>query len=193
MTDQVSLFWEITPDEKRQRTGRLVKTVFVPMVGMALFAFTIAYPTTFFYSLVSKGASKTLIEVLIYTAIVAITMLLLFAANKIIPYAHRTYILNNEGLRITKNRKKKVYGWDQFSLFYDYSERGQANDLKAEEARISGKIFYLKVKTRFFKKFVVMYAEPDNSDKVYEYLKAHLKEEKMLDTSDLGMVFYEFK
>ena len=65
--------------------------------------------------------------------------------------------------------------------------------MKAEEVRMSGKIFYLKAKTGFFKKFVVIYAEPDNCKQVYDYLKARLKEEKMLNTSDLGMVFYEFK
>lgn len=193
MADQNKLFWEITPDEKRLRTSRLVKTVFIPMAGMAMLAFTAAYPMTFFYSLFTKGVSKTLIEALTYVAIVAVTMSLFFAANKIIPYARRTYILNDEGLRITKNRKKKIYAWDQFSLFYDYSERGQDNGLKEEEARMIGKIFYLKVKTRLYKKFVVIYAEPDNCKQVYDYLKARLKEEKMLNTSDLGMVFYEFK
>ena len=66
------------------------------------------------------------------------------------------------------------------------------------ERNIVGEIYFLKKKSRgifsgLIKHFVVVYAELGNSKEVGGFLAGHLPERKMTSTSDLGLVFYEFK
>jgi hypothetical protein len=63
---------------------------------------------------------------------------------------------------------------------------------------IEGKIFYLKKRksgllSKFYKTFIIVYSEPENSKDVEEFLSRHLPFKKMGAFTDAGLVFYKFK
>lgn len=140
-----------------------------------------------------------------------------FLANKFFPYAHRSYLMDNSGINITKGKRSKKYLWEEFEYYYPYSERsrtmakvdrnvGDENDTGQSlrdaayntERNIAGDIFYLKRRKKNFvskicKRFVVVYGEAENSHTISKTLSCYLPRKTMTSVSDLGLVFYEFK
>jgi hypothetical protein len=209
---ETNLQWEITADEKRARNQKLLKFIVLPLLIIVVFSQTIAYPLDFFNSLLRGEFKEIIYDIIIFIAVFLITIVLYFAVNKVFPYAYRSYELTADGITIVKNKKKRTYTWHEFNVFIPYSMyRGgklsntslvngvdlaidqTRNNLSSLEENTVGKIFYLRKKSRFIKKFVVLYSEPDNYNKVYDFLKNHIKEEEMNYSSDLGLVLYEFK
>lgn len=143
-------------------------------------------------------------------------LFLFFLINKNFPYADRSYSLDNSGINITKGKRNKKYSWNEFEYYYLYSDRNRvtAKVVRKEnesyigqsyrdtiynaEKNITGDIFYLKKKrknfiSKVYKKFVVIYGEPENSTAISKSISRYLPRKTMTSTSDLGLVFYEFK
>ena len=148
--------------------------------------------------------------------VIAVILFLFFLINKIFPYAERSYSMDNSGINITKGKRNKKYPWNEFECYYSYSERSRAtakvvrkenenyigqsyrNTIYNEEKNLVGDIFYLKKRrknfiSKMYKKFVVVYGEAENSPTISKTLAHYLPRKKMTGTSDLGLVFYEFK
>ena len=197
--------WEITPLEKRKRTKRFILVTWLSFIGLLISS--LFYFGSDFTSWALRGGIKFALNRVFYIVIGAIgSILFFFLLNFILPYKKRTYFLDNEKLVISKGKKKKYFLWNEFDCFYLHRfYRGSSNKqdptakkiLKAKQT-IEGQIFYLRKKStnffaRFYKVLVVIYSEPDNAKSVLNLLARHLPKKTMKSTSDLGLVFYQFK
>jgi len=213
-----NLSWEITAREKKERTQKLIFRVWFPFIILGIVAATIGYPALFTYHFLTKGWIYILRQIF-YTMIGVIgSFLLLLLINKLIPYKERTYFLDNNGIIISKGKKKKQYLWNEFEYFYPYSKRyipepprdlpqlhpqdsiggPEREKIFSAEQQIVGEIFYLKKKpknifSRLYKSFVAIYSEPNNTRAINKFLSNYLQRRTMKATSDLGLIFYEFK
>lgn len=213
-----NISWEITAKEKGGRTQKVLFRLWFPLIILGIIATTVGYPALFTYHLFSQGWSYVLQQT-IYTVFgVMASFIILLVINKFARYKERSYFLDNKGITISKGNKKKQYLWDEFDLFFIYSQRyitkspqvssnlhpqdslagPQRENILRTEQEIVGDIFYLKKKpknilSKLFKSFVVVYSEPDNTSSVNEFLSGHIQKKEMRATSDLGLVFCEFK
>jgi len=213
-----NLNWKITSTERKERTKKLIFRIWLPFIILGIVAATIGYPALFTYHFITKGWVYILQQIF-YTMIgVMGSLLLLLLINKFISYKERTYFLDNNGITIFKGEKKRYYFWSDFEYFHPYSERyipepprdfsqlhpqdsiggPEREKIFGAEQEIVGEIFYLKKKpknifSRLYKSFVVIYSEPNNAGTVNKFLSNYLQRKTMKATSDLGIVFYEFK
>lgn len=208
------LRWEIKPEEQRERSK---KEFYLLLKSLPLLALI------FFSGLIGSG-DFSLFESLkgLFVVMFLITVFLCIYYKFIKRAVDRKYVLNEQGLIITKGNKTQLYLWQEFECFYKYSalrydsdnikfkgnrymskqERGKIIEIEHAIEKTNGDKFYLKKKTDsvFYgasaltpKKFVVIYSEPDNSKTVEEFLNKVLPKKEMTATTDLGLVFYEFK
>ncbi len=203
------LTWEITPTEQRERNQRIL--IFL-LSSLAIFIGIIIATT--FSSKVELSIKDHLRAILYGVSVIVGIILLSFIINKFFPYQKRIYYLDNQGITISKGNKKKYYLWNKFECFYQYaSQSGRvkssrySNKYIPEEdikrigetgEKIQGQFFHLKKKSlgllsKLYKIFVVVYAEPDNSEAVKNFLSKHLPQMIMKASTDLGLVFYQFK
>lgn len=212
-----NLSWEITREEKKERTKKVIFRIWLPLIILGIIAATIGYPALFSYNIFARGWIY-IVKQAFYTLIgIGISLLLLLVINKFALYKDRTYFLDDKGLTISKGKRKKIYLWADFEYFYSYSERyaskvSQSFQLHPQdsiggperekifgaEREIVGEIFYLKCRPRnifakLYKTFVVIYSEPNNLKVVNKFLSDHLQKKQMGAASDLGLIFYEFK
>jgi hypothetical protein len=186
------LDWQITRSEKRTRVQKSI-FVFGPFLFLVIMG-----------PFLTNGIFD--FRKIIYVALVGIIILLMvILANKIFPHKEKQYSLNNYGITISVGRKTKTYSWNEFESFYSYSLviRKSANPSISHQVAelnkdIRGDTFYLRKKSnnlisKLYKTFVVVYSETDNSEMVNEFLVNHLPKKEMTNTTDLGLVFYEFK
>lgn len=208
MADEL-LTWEITPTEKRTRTGKFISRSWLILVGLVVFS--LFYHTNDFTSwLLREGLKPALTKVFGVIIGVSICIWLFFLLNKFLPYKKRVYQLNNAGIKIVEGKKKRHFSWNEFECFYPYrlyqsspkDQRRPGETTKAEFLKVGqqaeGRIFYLKKKSkgllsRFFKTFIVVRSEPNNSKTVMKFLSKHLSQKRMTSGTDLGLVFYQFK
>ena len=205
MTNEV-LTWEITPSEKREQIKKFISKTWLVLVGLVIFSL-FYYVSDFFSWMLREGIKPALLRV-VYVAIgVTVFIWLFFLLNKFIPYKPRTYRLDDAGIAISKGKKKKYFPWSEFECFYPYRSYQSYPNYAGESTRgqlleagqqIEGQIFYLKKKSiGFFSKlcriFVVAYSEPNNSKAVSKFLSRRLPSRKMTSSTDLGLVFYQFK
>lgn len=208
------LKWEISPGEAKSRRTKALKAgfYFCVMLGVlwgVTVLFTCADDRTYcgagsFLQSILDMLPWALFVSILPCAIVALTLLV----NKIYPHSSRKYVLSNDFLSISKGSKSRTYRWNEFSSFYAYhftrtGEKSTATDIQAKGLALEKKIkeiggtkFLLKKKAgilRLMKKFVVIYSEPDNQERVYEYLKNSLPEGKLDEFTDSGFVSLEFK
>ncbi len=200
------LRWEIKPGGKKEQKKQefWVLLNLVPYLGFFLFI-ALAYSNYGSFFEILKSA----------IILMAIMAAVLYIRYKFGRDKERAYLLNEQGLTISRENKTKSYKWNDFECYYLYAFRGRGLEnkdvlistkdvgqitIKTEPQleKINGNIFYLKkkprsIKGKFTKTFVVVQAEPDNSAKVNEFLGKYLHLEKMTNTTDLGLVFYEFK
>jgi|GEM_PF-3339502 len=203
-----NLKWEITPIEKRQRNQQ------------ALILFLKLSPIII--GIMATGIAKVELSLrdFLYAILYAILFfwgIILFALiiNKIYPFSQRIYLLDNQRITISKGRKKISYLWSDFEYFYEpaigYYNKKSSNysdsyssiyeDVKSAEKEmktIEGRTFYLKRKSsnflsKFYKIFVVVYSEPDNSENVLEFLRICLSHKQQTLKNDLGLIIYKFK
>ncbi len=201
------LHWTITSKEKRERNQKMILIMVIPLIGLVFITFGEQY----FFS------DYQIDQVFLSVVGVVVSVSIFFLINKVFPYAERTYSIDNLGISITKGKKNKKYLWEEFECYYPYSERGRvkakvksSNENKKykgqqfrdtifnTEKDIAGDIFYLKKKktgfiSKIYKKFVVVYGEAENSSKIRKILSCYLPRKRMRSSSDLGLVFYEFK
>jgi hypothetical protein len=195
------LNWQITTKEKRKQVKKAILVAGPLIVGFA------------FFVLVASGRKINFVEIIYALSGIIILFFIFFLVNKFLPYPERTYLLADDKLVVSKGNKVKNYSWSEFECFYPYSERyglkfyKDQRSAEIEEKRgeiilvgknIEGEIFYLKKKpknifTKLYKVFVVIYSEIDNQKAVNRFLSNQLSKKPMKDTTDLGMVFYEFK
>ncbi len=200
---EAELKWQITSSKKRKQIQEGVL-----IIGPVLIGFIFLFLTSRFniYNISFKEIIYAILGVII-------SFLLLLLINKIFPYQDRKYSLDNNGITISKGKKTKRYLWTDFECFHPYSEgRGFKPDVRPrsldlEESRekifeagkkIEGYIFYLKKKqknifSKLYKVFVVVYSEIENQKAVNKFLSNHLPKKSMKNTTDLGLIFYEFK
>jgi len=201
-----NLRWEIKPgeqkDQKKQEFWALLNLL--PYFGLFLLIELNASGNNSFF--------RNLESVFV---ILAITIAVLYIRYKFGRDKEKAYFLSEQGLTISKGDKTKSYKWNDFECYYLYKFTGRGlenkdNNIPSREVggmiigaeqrleKINGKTYHLKKRSsgilgKFIKTFVVVQAEPDNSMKVNEFLSKHLNLEKMTNTSDLGLVSYEFK
>jgi hypothetical protein len=200
------LTWEIIPSEKRGQIKNFISKTWLVLIGLVIFSL-FYYVSDFFSWALREGIKPALLRV-VYVAIGVVAFIaLFFLLNKFIPYRLRTYRLDDAGIAISKGKKKKYFSWKEFECFYPYRSYQSYPSYPGESMRgqlfeagqqIEGQIFYLKKKSiGFFSKlcriFVVVYSEPDNSKAVSKFLSKHLPSRKMTSSTDLGLVFYQFK
>ena len=208
MSNEV-LVWEITPSEERKQVRKFILSMWTVLVGLVVFS--LFYYVSDFLSWTLREGFKPALNRVLYVVIgVTVCIWLFFLLTKFIPYKLRTYHLDNTGVTISKDKKKKYFSWNEFECFYPYRsyrnftkkqynprESKREEFLKAGE-QIEGQIFYLKKKStnlfsKFYKNFVVVYSESNNSKSVLKFLDRHLSQRKMISSTDLGLVFYQFK
>lgn len=161
-----------------------------------------------FLFLLSQGNS---LKEMVYAVLIIFGILLmLILINKIFPYKEKTYFLADGGMTISNGKKIQKYLWSDFECFYPYSEgRGfkpnpKPRDTNLEKNRekffesgrkAEGEMFYIKKKSgnKFFKIFVVIRSKIDNQKMVNKFLSNYLTRRPMRGSTDLGLVFYEFK
>jgi hypothetical protein len=200
------LTWEIIPSEKRGQIKNFISKTWLVLIGLVIFSL-FYYVSDFFSWALREGIKPALLRV-VYVAIGVVAFIaLFFLLNKFIPYRLRTYRLDDAGIAISKGKKKKYFSWKEFECFYPYRSYQSYPSYPGESMRgqlfeagqqIEGQIFYLKKKSiGFFSKlcriFVVVYSEPDNSKAASKFLSKHLPSRKMTSSTDLGLVFYQFK
>lgn len=184
------LDWEITSAEKRKQIQKftLIGGPIIILVSLVV--------------LISESSED------IFATISSIigSFVLLLVVNRLWPYHNRRYHLDDNGITISKGENEKTFLWSEFECFYLYSsERGHNGRMIGEVRRvhdmslqIQGQIFYLKrrqdgIIAKMRKVFVVVYSEPEKSNSVLNFLSQRLTKKEMSDTTDLGLVSYEFK
>lgn len=194
--------WEITPEEKRFRTEKIIKKSF----WLILFLMPIFIIDVFICPNGDCGWMTIVNDFLAWFFIlVLVAILLIFfmlLRNNFFPYYRRRYILSDDHIEIFRGNRSRVYNWDQFEYFYNYSkydEKAHSKVLEFAEysKKVLGETFYLKKKSsswfNFFKTFVVIYSEPDISEKVQEFLRKHLPEKDTKKFFYEGFISYKFK
>jgi len=200
------LTWKITPLEKREQIKKSILKAWLALVGLVIFSL-FYYLSGFFSWAFREGIKPAFFRVVCVAIGVVAFVGLFFLLNKFIVYRLRTYRLDDSGIAISKGKKKKYFSWEEFECFYSYryyrnypNYPGESTRKQLLEAgqRIEGQIFYLKKKSsglfsKLCKIFVVVYSKPDNSKAVSKFLNKHLPNRKMTSSTDLGLVFYQFK
>ncbi|MCX6761082.1 MAG: hypothetical protein NTZ84_03215 [Candidatus Nealsonbacteria bacterium] len=192
------LGWKINSAEKKEQLQKGIIVIGPLLTGLA-----------FIFLTERQGVKEAIHEALF----IAIIFIFAFLVNMIFPYKDRAYSLDDNGITVSKGKRNKRYLWSDFECFYPYSEgRGfkpnlRLRSLDIEEKRkeifeagkgIEGEIFYLKknpkgIVSKLHKVFVVVYSEINNQGEVNRFLSNKLPRKTMEDTTDLGMVSYEFK
>lgn len=208
------LSWEITPTEQRARKSKKYLALFPLLFLFLLYVEFQAILSPDEYC--TKGYLNCLIDNILITKwiiigtilIPLIILLIMFLLNKVNPYPTRKYLLADNFLQITNGSKSKTYKWEDFSAFYTYTfTRVEKIDpssniqikvveLEKQYREIGGEKFLLKTKSRplgFIKRFVVIYAEPDNSDQVKQFLEEHIPFEKLGVYTIEGLTIMEFQ
>lgn len=199
--------WEITPSEKRSRIKNFI--IYAVPAFFCLTLFLLLEDQATISSWAREGGLKSVTaNFLAIFGVMAGIIGIFFIANQFWPYSRRTYRISPAGIEITKDNKQKFYPWTNFIRFYPYRSIGVASSRRKNKQSLTkiikvnqeteGQIFYLQKKNHkwfsfFYKTFVVVYSEPDNSGKVSSYLEQHLPKNKMTDFTDLGLIFYYFK
>lgn len=208
-----TLTWSITSEEKRARTQNFITQAILPLLAIGVTVTTYGSVDFEFFELLYVDFVRAFYPALYVVSAILIFLLLSYVVNKSYPYPISSYACDSSGVTISKGRQKKKFSWNEFDYFYNYSERGKAsyadnkqnkkNKLMGYEVLdvkrlLLGDVFYLKKKkkgliSRLYKDFVVVYGEPDNSLKVKTFLSCYLIEKKMDWSSDMGLVFFEYK
>jgi len=195
--DKLNLEWEITPHEAKARTLRSIRVVATVLAGWALI-------------LAIEERSWLVFLVFIGILVAFFVFALVFAKFK-----SRKFQITETGITISKGAKQKTYDWNDFEGFITHSLIVNRNTRVARDLRtrvtvndiittndqlteISGQTFYLKKRSRtfwdkFVKTFVVVHGEPDNSRTVEQVLVAYLPHKPLDNSTEAGMVKYEFK
>lgn len=207
------LAWEITPEERRDQISTFVSRTWFLLVALAVIIPLLYFST--FLEIVFWGIARFLNTTAYSVVGVVIAIGGFFLINKFFRYKKRSYLFDDLGIKISKGKKEKMFSWSEFEYFYSYSSRfrattrsvfsdqlaqtttGMKKHLQDTESTIEGEIFYLKRTpvglSRICKIFVVVHTEPTNTGKVLDFLRQHLPEKQMTGSSDLGLVFYQFK
>ncbi len=195
--DKLHLEWEITPQEAKTRTLQSIPVVSGILAGLAL---------------ILAIKEKSWIVLFVFAGILAAFYVFTLIFAKFKP---RAFLINEAGITISKGTKQKTFVWDNFECFITHSmiANGSTRGVRDARARItasdiiaasnqlteiSGKTFYLKKKKQtfwdtFIKTFVVVYSEPDNSAVVEQALAEYLPHKPLDNSTEAGMVKYEFK
>ncbi|MBU4339103.1 hypothetical protein KKB43_01805 [Patescibacteria group bacterium] len=211
--NSISISWEITPNEQKERKLEVLFYVIkrLPFLLGALFVYLLS-ERHFSFAETLNSFFYILLFVVLMVGIYYIC--LLYITHEEV----RRYFLDNEKIKISKGGKEKTYFWSDFECFYLYEiirndsknqkfsgsrslskeNRGKIIEILQEEQKISGQVFHLKKKAKnilgkIYKTFVVIQSESDNLKEVDNFLNNHLLKQKMAHTTDLGLVFYEFR
>lgn len=173
-----NIVWEIEPDEIRERNEKMIRVATVALLGILLYLFL-----DILLRSSASGFSFSQLFFFLFRNFLFLSLFVLLPAfvfyyiNKKYSYDHYSYSLDTNGFEMIKNGRKERYSWDEFSSFYDHSKRSFLLRLKINEAKVKGRVFYLRKKKGFFNSFVAIYSEPDSSFHVYGFILDHLKEE----------------
>jgi len=207
------LRWEIRPEERRERNLQGLRII-IELLPIFLGGLFLRFLSSNDYNFPYAFKAIYYTTLFIVAGIVIYCILSIYSPRN----KERTYFLNGEGLKVSKGNKVKFYRWSDFDCYYIFSviradsinKKFKGNSTISKEDRdkiietdrqwekINGKTYYLKKKSgsilgKFIKTFIVVRAEPDNSEKVNDFLKNHLIQKEMNYTTDLGLVFYEFR
>lgn len=207
----LELRWEIKPEEQKERSQ---KEFYLLLKSLPLLALI------FLSGLIGSGDFSLTDSLKGLFVVMFLIIIFLYIYYKLIKRTiNRKYVLSEQGLVITKGNKTQSYSLQEFECYYRYtmirrdsnytknryfSKNNWEQIIETERAieKTNGDTFYLKKKRNsvFYganaltpKKFVVVYSEPHNSKTVGEFLNKYLPQKEMTSTTDLGLVFYEFK
>lgn len=215
----LSLTWEITTKKEREQTKKAIRKIWLSLFVLVVIGSIVGFPLANLseFARAREGIKPILLRAVGILIGFLIGFLAVLLMNKFVSYRERSYFIDDSGITISEGKRKKYYLWNEFECFYPYSEKytkisypawykktpyywGEKTrqDIFTSEVEISGEVFYLKKKlsnifSNFVKKFVVVYSEPDNSELVSSFLSRYLTKGEMKSTSDLGLVFYEFR
>lgn len=107
----------------------------------------------------------------------------------------RAYLMNERGIRVMKGRKFDAFRWDEFRYFSTNASEGNIIESAGVDAqRLIGRMYYLRFDDGPIRKtFLIVYSEPGNDSKVYEFLSRHLSYEKWTAGDEMGLITYLFK
>lgn len=192
---KLELKWEITDTEKRKRTREGIKRKIPYVFPMLVSAAVIEY-----------FKINSYILPLIFVVAIILGFLVVYVATYIYPYKKRQYVIDDSGIYVARGKKNRKYIWEDFDYFFSDPDRKSYGDsnYKNKEKResfvkdiknIEGETFFLKLKPsdvflRLINNVLVIYTEPDNRDKVYNFLSQKLTERNGLNVS---FVHYQFK
>jgi len=205
------LSWEITRTEKRDRVRQLLLAIGATFILVSVIGALLYRPFSF-----ARTYSTGRLDDFFYTAIMVVistigAVYILFLMNKFLPYVERKYYLDNNGVTVWKGGRKKQFTWNELESFSvhqsmyfiestrDWPGEHMRKEMYLTSERIEGKVFYLFKRSKnkflgfFYKTFVVLYSEPEISQKVLDFLLRYLPQRDMKPTVDLGLRFYYFK
>jgi len=202
--------YEITKEETRKRNSIIIQLlrIILPLgllLGLLIAILTGGYDknlSSMYYSLI-----------FFFFVIFARTALI----NRYYPYADRSYSMDESGITISKGKKVKRYAWKELEDYFVLGDRIQASGRDARKSGdcASGRVSNLEIqencpkildfKTTFYlnpkrygwgkimKKYIIVYGEDDNSEKVNQVLASYLRRRKMEGKDEVGFMSYEFK
>lgn len=177
MTKLDNIIWEIEPEESRMRNEKMIRVAVFGLLGLLGYVLIEMFLEASASSSFSGFLYFFLRSFLFVSLFVLVPAFIVYLINKNIKHSRRSYLLDLNGVEIIIDGMKEKYSWDDFISFYDYSKHSLLLYFRINEAKVNGGIFYLRKKTGFFNRFVIVHSEPDSSRHVYGFLLDHLKEE----------------
>lgn len=196
-TENGSYFYEITRQEARDQNAGIIQLLRIVLPLGILSSLVCAFVT---------GDYDKNLPAMHHSLLIFLLAVLARAAwvNRYYPYAYRTYQMDKEGITISKGKKMKRYAWKELEDYFVLGDRIPAPDAGAANGGSDAfsaldfrTVFYLNPKAYGWKgimrKYIVIYGETDNSEKVNEFLASHLPRRKMEGRDEAGLMSYEFK
>jgi hypothetical protein len=166
-----NLTWEITPQEKRERTEK---------VRLLWFGVVLSFFCYIMIEVLGRSRSKEEFIVSLYTAIFIIASVIVwfsiaFILNKRIPYPKISYYLDSQGITIIKGNKKKHFLWKDFECFYIYTIVRSELNQRTKKSKIES----------FLER-----AEDRRAAQIGKDLVAKIKEVEEMRRKIMGEIFY---
>jgi hypothetical protein len=181
MTEEI--FWQITQDEIKTRTRKILPHAIAVLFMMT--ASALAY--SIFHTSSSVGywsPEEVVLLVIVFLALFGIVYVwTLYGTPK-----EYEYHLNDRGILVSKGVKKMFIPWSDCVSFYQYTRK-----IGGHEMSIIGDSVFIELHSRFGRRFAVMYVEADQYDKVITFLASRLTEKTWTRRDDFGLKNFLFK